>query len=153
VRVIALWCLAGLLLVGTGRAEARVGDALGTFTGGPVMNQLRLNAQGQMALTGALAGRTLHRFISDDGVITVDVVVAGGTIEQLIMYLPGEERRGVQVSMFLQHAVGSVFGAQKGILAFRAAVLNRRETFLNWGGLTMRFTPLERGLLRVLVSR
>jgi len=133
--------------------EAKVGDALETFTSGPVMNQLRLNASGQMALSGALAGRTLHRFVSDDGAITVDVIVWNGAVEQLLMYLPGEERRGVQVSMFLQHAVGSVFGAQQGILAFRAAVLNRRETSLAWGGYTMRFTPLDRGLLRVQVSR
>jgi len=146
-----LWGLA--VLVAAAPVRARVGDPLASFTSGPVIHQLRLNPAGQMALGGSPPGRTLHRFVSDDGTITVDAVVEDGAIDQLLLYLPGEERRGFQVNMFLQHAVGSVFGAQKGMLAFRAAVLNRRETYLTWGGYTMRFTPMERGLLRVLVSR
>jgi hypothetical protein len=142
-----------LVLAAAGRAAAKVGDPLATFTGGPLPAQLALSAQGATPLSGALAGRVLHRFVSDDGAITVDVVVYGATIEQMAMYVPREERRGVQVSMFLQHAVGSVFGAQKGIIAFRAAVLDGGEKFLTFGGYTMRFTALAGGLLRVLVSR
>jgi hypothetical protein len=52
-----------------------------------------------------------------------------------------------------QDAVGSVFGAQKGMLAFRAAVINRKETYLTFGGLIMRFVPMGGGRLRVQVSR
>ncbi|MDQ7844812.1 MAG: hypothetical protein RB145_13810 [Armatimonadota bacterium] len=154
VRRLSGWALGGLLVLVTAvPIRAKVGDPLASFTSGPVIHQLRLNPAGQMALGGMPPGRTLHRFVSDDGVITVDAVVEQGAIDQLILYLPGEERRGFQVNMFLQHAVGSVFGAQKGMLAFRAAVLNRRETALAWGGYTMRFTPMEGGQLRVLVSR
>ncbi|OFX14733.1 MAG: hypothetical protein A2V59_01605 [Armatimonadetes bacterium RBG_19FT_COMBO_69_19] len=149
-----LWLLVGLvLLLGSPPAQARVGDPLQVFTEGPVMNQLALNPQGQMALSGELSGRTLYRFVSEDGVITVDVVVRGGLIEQLVMYLPRDERRGFQVSMFLQDAVGSVIGAQKGMLAFRAAVVNGGETYLTFAGYTMRFTPLDRAMLRVLITR
>jgi len=153
-RTMRLWLLVGLvLLLGSPPAQARVGDPLQVFTEGPVMNQLALNPQGQMALSGELSGRTLYRFVSEDGVITVDVVVRGGLIEQLVMYLPRDERRGFQVSMFLQDAVGSVIGAQKGMLAFRAAVVNGGETYLTFAGYMMRFTPLDRSMLRVLVSR
>ena len=149
-----LWLLVGLvLLLGSPPAQARVGDPLQVFTEGPVMNQLALNPQGQMALSGELSGRTLYRFVSEDGVITVDVVVRGGLIEQLVMYLPRDERRGFQVSMFLQDAVGSVIGAQKGMLAFRAAVVNGGATYLTFAGYTMRFTPLDRAMLRVLITR
>jgi len=153
-RTMRLWLLVGLvLLLGSPPAQARVGDPLQVFTEGPVMNQLALNPQGQMALSGELSGRTLYRFVSEDGVITVDVVVRGGLIEQLVMYLPRDERRGFQVSMFLQDAVGSVIGAQKGMLAFRAAVVNGGETYLTFAGYTMRFTPLDRAMLRVLITR
>lgn len=148
------WLLATLvLLVGSAPVQARVGDPLQAFTEGPVMSQLALNPQGQMTLSGALSGRILYRFTSDDGAITVDVVLRGNLIEQLVMYLPRDERRGFQVSMFLQDAVGSVIGAQKGMLAFRAAVVNGGETYLTFAGYTMRFTPLDRSMLRVLVSR
>jgi len=153
-RTMRLWLLVGLvLLLGSPPAQARVGDPLQVFTEGPVMNQLALNPQGQMALSGELSGRTLYRFVSEDGVITVDVVVRGGLIEQLVMYLPRDERRGFQVSMFLQDAVGSVIGAQKGMLAFRAAVVNGGGTYLTFAGYTMRFTPLDRAMLRVLITR
>ena len=153
-RTIRLWLLVVLLLAAANPpALARVGDPLESFTGGPVPNQLSLNAQGQTALSGDLSCRTLHRFTSDDGAITVDVVVRGSLIEQLVMYLPRDERRGFQVSMFLQDAVGSVVGAQKGMLAFRAAVLYGGDKYLTFAGYTMRFTALERGMLRVLVSR
>ena len=153
-RTMRLWLLVGLvLLLGSPPAQARVGDPLQVFTEGPVMNQLALNPQGQMALSGELSGRTLYRFVSEDGVITVDVVVRGGLIEQLVMYLPRDERRGFQVSMFLQDAVGSVIGAQKGMLAFRAAVVNGGQTYLTFAGYTMRFTPLDRAMLRVLITR
>jgi hypothetical protein len=149
-----LWLLVGLmLLIGSPLAQARVGDPLQAFTEGPVMNQLSLNPQGQMALSGELSGRTLYRFVSDDGVITVDVVTRANLIEQLVMYLPRDERRGFQVTMFLQDAVGSVVGAQKGMLAFRAAVVNGGDKYLTFAGYTMRFTALERGMLRVLVTR
>ena len=153
-RTMRLWLLVGLvLLLGSPPAQARVGDPLQVFTEGPVMNQLALNPQGQMALSGELSGRTLYRFVSEDGVITVDVVVRGGLIEQLVMYLPRDERRGFQVSMFLQDAVGSVIGAQKGMLAFRAAVVYGGEKNLTFAGYTMRFTPLDRAMLRVLITR
>lgn len=149
----AILLLTATLLVAAAAAWAKVGDPLQRFTGGPVPNQLRLSDQGSTPLTGALAGRVLHRFVSDDGAITVDIVVGGMVIEQMIMYVPREERRGVQVSWFLQDAVGSVFGAQKGMIAFRAAVLDGGDKHLTFGGYTMRFTPLQGGLLRVLVSR
>lgn len=147
------WLLIVPVLLAAAPAVARVGDPLEAFSGGPVPNQLSLSPQGQMALSGELAGRSLYRFTSDDGAITVDVVVRGGLIEQQVMYLPRDERRGMQVSMFLQDAVGSIVGAQKGMLAWRAAVVNGGDTHLTFAGYTMRFTVLERGLLRVLVSR
>jgi hypothetical protein len=150
-------CVIGLIaaaVLGTATgAGAKVGDPLQTFTGGPVPTQLRLSSQGSTPLTGALAGRVLHRFVSDDAAITVDIVVGGAVIEQMIMYVPREERRGVQVSWFLQDAVGSVLGAQKGMLAFRSATLDGGEKYVTFGGYTMRFTPMQGGLLRVLVSR
>jgi len=149
----AVGLVVGLVAVAATAAAARVGDPLGAFTGGPIIHQLQLTPAGRMPLSGALAGRTLYRFISDDRVITVDVVVKGEVIEQQAMYLPLDMRRGVQVSMFLQDAVGSVVGAQKGMIAFRAAVYDRSEKSLPFAGYTMRFTPLDRGMLRVLVTR
>lgn len=134
-------------------ASARVGDPLGTFTAGPVVHQLQLSPSGQTALSGTLSGRTLHRFVSDDRAITIDVVVRAEVIEQQVMYLPLDMQRGFQVSMFLQDAVGSVVGAQKGMIAFRAAVYDRREKYLTFAIYTMRFTPIDSGMLRVLVSR
>lgn len=149
--VIALTALTLGLLAAT--ASARVGDALGTFTAGPVVHQLQLTPNGQTALSGNLVGRTLHRFVSDDRAITIDLVVRGDVIEQQVMYLPLDMQRGFQVSMFLQDAVGSVVGAQKGMIAFRAAVYDRREKYLTFAAYTMRFTPIDSGMLRVLVSR
>jgi hypothetical protein len=64
-----------------------------------------------------------------------------------------DQQRGIQVSMFLQDALGSLVGSQTGLIAFRAAVVDRKETSLKFGGMTMRFTPVQGGLLRVLVSR
>lgn len=149
-----LLILTGLVvLAAAATAAGKVGDPLATFTGGPVIHQLQLNPAGQQALGDAYAGRVLHRFVSDDRMITVDLVVKGGVIEQQVMYLPLDMRRGFQVSMFLQDAVGSIVGAQKGLLAFRAAVNNRYATFLTFGVYTMRFTPMDRGLLQVLVTR
>jgi len=62
-----------------------------------------------------------------------------------------DPRRAFQVSFFLQDAVGSVVGAQKGMIAFNAALSNHKETYLPFGGYTMRFTPMG-GLVRVLVT-
>lgn len=142
-----------LVVLGVAPAAAKVGDPVTAFMGGPLIHQLQLNPQGQTGLTGELAGRALHRFISDDRVITVDLVVKGGIIEQQVMYLPMDIQRGYQVGIFLQDAVGSVVGAQKGMIAFRAALVNKKETYLTFAVYTMRFTPMEGGLLRVLVYR
>lgn len=130
-------------------APAFVGTSFDAFTGGALIHQLQLTSRG----TTAFSGRTLHRFVSDDGVIVVDVVVLGNTIEQQIMYVPMDIQRAYQVTFFLQDAVGSVVGAQKGMIAYSAAVNHRNETHLAWGALSMRFTPLTTGQLRVLVSR
>lgn len=142
-----------LVLAVTTPAAGKVGDPLAAFARGPVISQLQLTAAGQQPLPSTSAGGILYRFISDDRMITVDLVVKSGIIAQEVMYLPLDMRRGFQVSMFLQDAVGSIVGAQKGLLAFRAAVNNRRTTFLTWGVYTMRFTPMDRGLLQVLVTR
>jgi len=147
VRVIL--CALALLVLLAGTAFARVGDPLPAFADGPLMQQLQLTPSAQA--TDA-AGRLVYRYVSDDQVITVDLVVRGGVIEQQLMYVPMDARRGFQVSFFLQDAVGSVVGAQKGMIAFNAAVANNGETYLPFGGYTMRFTPMG-GLLRVLVSR
>ncbi len=133
-------------------AAARVGGPAGTFASGPLMNQLELTFQGQQPLAG-LPGRVLHRYLSDDGVITVDLVVRAGVIEQQVMYLPMEMRRGVQVGFFLQDALDSVVAAQRGLLAFRAAVTNRSATAYRWGEVVVRFTPLQGSLLQVLAAR
>ncbi len=124
-----------------GAAAAKVGDSAAAFASGPLVQQLGLTPS-----DGA-------RYVSDDQAITVDLVLNGGVIAQQIMYLPLDERRGFQVSMFLQDALGSVVGAQVGLVAFRSAVANRQETSLPFGGLTMRFTPIAGGLLRVQVIR
>lgn len=130
-------------------APALVGASFDTFAGGPLIHQLQLTSRGP----SAYSGRTLHRFVSDDGVIVVDVLVLGAAIEQQIMYVPMDIQRAYQVTFFLQDAVGSLVGAQKGMIAYQAAVNNRTETHLAWGALRMRFTPLNAGQLRVLVSR
>jgi len=142
-----------LILLSATPAAAKIGDPVSGFMSRPLVQQLRLVPQSQTALTGALAGRVLHRYVSEDGAIVVDLIVAAGMIEQQAMYLPFNMNRGVQVSFFLQDALGSVFGATKGMLAFRAAVNNKKETFLPFEGLVTRFTPLVDGRLRVVVSR
>lgn len=142
-----------LILLAAGPAAGRIGDPVSGFMRRPLVQQLRLVPQTQTTLRGALAGRVLHRYVSEDGAIVVDLIVAAGMIEQQLMYLPFDMNRGVQLSFFLQDALGSVFGATKGMLAFRAAVNNKKETFLTFEGLVMRFTPLADGRLRVVVSR
>ena len=142
-------CALAVLVLLAGTAFARVGDPLPAFAGGPLMQQLQLTPSAEA--TDA-AGRLVYRYVSDDQVITVDLVVRGGVIEQQLMYVPMDARRGFQVSFFLQDAIGSVLGAQKGMIAFNAAVANNGETYLSFGGYTMRFTPMG-GLMRVLVSR
>lgn len=142
-----------LVLILTPAAPATVGASFDAFTGGSLIHQLQLTPKGSQALSGALAGRTLHRFVSDDGVIVVDLVVVRGMIEQQLMYVPMDIQRGYQVAFFLQDAVGSVVGAQKGMIAYRAAVNNRSETYLPWGSFTMRFTPFDATRMLVLVSR
>lgn len=122
-------------------AAAKIGDPVAGFASGFLVQQLGLNPGGGT------------HYVSDDQAITVDLVLDGGIIVQQIMYLPLDERRGFQVGMFLQDALGSVVGAQVGLVAFRSAVANRQETSLPFGGLTMRFTPMSGGLLRVQVSR
>lgn len=130
-------------------APALVGQSFDSFSSGVLIHQLQLTSRG----ASAFSGRTLHRFVSDDGVITVDIVVSGNTIEQQVMYVPMDIQRAYQVTFFLQDAVGSLVGAQKGMIAYRAAVSHRTETHLPFGPLTMRFTPLNAGQIRVLVSR
>lgn len=148
-----LLCAAFLLLCLAVPVEAKLGDPIASFANSSLVFQLLLTPQGQSELTGQFVGWVAYRYISDDRTITVDLVVRGGVIEQQIMYLPMDMQRGYQVSMFLQDAVGSVVGAQKGMIAYRAAVNNRKETYLPWGPYQMRFTPLERNLLRVLVTQ
>jgi hypothetical protein len=142
-----------LVLVAVYPADAKVGDPFSVFLRSPLINQLQMAPEGQHPLSGPLSGRVLHRYLSDDGAIVVDVIVHGTTIEQQLMYAPLHMNRGVQVSFFLQNALGSVFGAQKGMLAFRAAVINKKETYLTFGGLVMRFIPMSDGRIRVQVSR
>ncbi|MGH2348069.1 MAG: hypothetical protein ACRDFT_01230 [bacterium] len=150
--IVGVTCVMVLLLAAT-PALAKIGDPFSTFLRSPLINQLQLAAEGQHPLSGPLSGRVLHRYLSDDGAVVVDVIVYGTTIEQQLMYAPLHMNRGVQVSFFLQNAVGSVFGAQKGMLAFRAAVINRKDTYLTFGGLVMRFIPQSDGRIRVQVSR
>src|SRR2546428_12952862 len=118
-------CALGLLVLLAETAFARVGDPLPAFAGGPLMQQLQLTPLSQ---TADAAGRQIYRYVSDDQAITVDVVGRGGLIEQQLMYVPMDARRGYQVSFFLQDAVGSVAGAQKGMIAFNAAGTNNAET-------------------------
>jgi hypothetical protein len=133
-------------------AQALVGAPAGGFASGPLIHQLQLTFGGQQALGGPGA-RLLHRFVSDDGLITVDLVVRAGMIDQQVMYLPADVRRAHQVSFFLQDALGSVVGSQRGLLAFRAAVASRSATGYAWGPLTIRYTPVANSLMQVLVSR
>lgn len=148
---VSIALLLPLLLVSA--AGAKVGDPVAAFTGGPLIHQLLLTPQGQTALSGPLAGRTLYRFVSDDRAITVDLIVWNGLIEQQLMYVPMDVRRGFQVNMFLQDAVSSLVGAQQGMIAYRAAVANQSETYIPFGPYKMRFTPLDANLLRVLVTQ
>ncbi len=141
------------VLLAAAPAAARVGDPVGAFASSPLVQQLQLSPAGQMALSGELAGRVLYRYVSDDGALTVDLVVRAGVIEQQILYLPRDARRGHQVSFFLQDALASVVGAQQGLLGFQAAVTRGVEAVLRFGGYTMRFSPLGGGVLRVLVTR
>jgi hypothetical protein len=143
-------CTLALLVLLAGTAFARVGDPLPGFSNGALMQQLQLTPLSQ---TPDAAGRQVYRYVSDDQAITVDVVARGGMIEQELMYVPMDARRGYQVSFFLQDAIGSVVGAQTGMIAFNAALNNQKETSVPFGGYTMRFTPMGGGLLRVLVSR
>lgn len=140
------------LVVLAAPAAGKVGDPIAAFASSPLMNQLALNSQSPVALSGLFAGALMHRFVSDDGTLTVDLIARDGRIEQQIMYLPIDLQRGVQVSFFLQDAIGSVFGATQGLIAFRAAVTNRVETYFPFGNYMMRFTPLDATRLRVLVS-
>src|SRR5438876_2191674 len=141
-------CAVAFLVLLAGTAVARVGDPLSGFSTGALMQQLQLTPSSQ---TADAAGRQIYRYVSDDEVITVDVVARGGLIEQQLMYVPMDPRRAFQVSFFLQDAVGSVVGAQKGMIAFNAALSNHKETYLPFGGFTMRLTPMG-GLVRVLVT-
>lgn len=152
-RITALLLSMTLALIAAAPAAAKIGDPVGGFMNHPLVAQLRLVPHSQTGLSGPLAGRTLHRYVSEDRSIVVDLIVAAGAIEQQAMYVPMDMNRGVQVSFFLQDALGSVFGATKGMLAFRAAINNKRETFLSFENLVMRFTPLGDGRLRVVVSR
>ncbi len=147
-----MFSILGLVLIAA-PAAAKVGGPATAFASSPLMNQLQLNPQDSTPLSGPFAGAILQRFISDDGVITVDLVVRGGLIEQQVMYLPIDMQRGFQVGFFLQDALGSVVGATQGLIAFRAAVINRHETFLTFGGYTMRFTLVDPARLRVLVTQ
>ena len=56
-------------------------------------------------------------------------------------------------SFFLQDALGSVVGSQRGLLSFRAAVANRSATGYRWGDLSVRFTPMAGSMLQVLARR
>jgi len=133
-------------------AQALVGAPAAGFSSGPLIHQLQLTFGGQQPL-GAPGARVLHRYVSDDGLITVDLVVRAGIIEQQVLYLPADERRAHQVSFFLQDALGSIVGSQRGLLAFRAALANRKATGYRWRDLSVRFTPVPNALLQVLVSR
>jgi hypothetical protein len=141
-----------IIALSTGAASARIGTPVAAFNGGPLMQQLSLSASSQTVLDGSPNSGMLYRYVSDDQAITVDLVVRGGAIEQQIMYAPTELHRAIQVTFFLQDAVGSVFGAQQGMIAYNTAVSNRTETRMTFGGYTMRFTPMD-NQMRVLVSR
>ena len=138
-----------LLMLSAETALARVGDPVAAFSTSPLVQQLSLNPSG--TVDGGNS-RVAYRYVSDDQEITVDLVVRGGMIEQEVMYIPPSIQRGYQVSFFLQDAIGSIFGAQQGMLAFNAALSKHTETFMAFGGYTMRFTPMD-SQLRVTVSR
>src|SRR2546427_1665075 len=91
-----LLCALALLVLLAGTAFARVGDPLPAFADGPLMQQLQLTPSAQA--TDA-AGRLVYRYVSDDQVITVDLVVRGGVIEQELMYIPMDARRGDRKSV------------------------------------------------------
>jgi len=138
---------AGIL---TPPAAAKIGGPVAGFAGSPLVHQLQLTLGGQQAVSGPGA-RLLHRYVSDDGLITVDLVVRAGIIEQQMMYLPADARRAHQVSFFLQDALGSIVGSQRGLLSFRAALTNRAVTGYRWGELAVRFTPMAGSVLQVVV--
>lgn len=153
VRTLA--CLLGLGLAAvlwTAPAAAKIGESPQAFAQSPLIHQLQLSFQGQQPVAGT-PSRMLHRYVSDDGMITVDLVVRGGTIEQQVMYLPMDMRRSTEVNVFLQDVLGSVVGATQGLLAFRAAVNNRSTTTIRWGGLTVRFAPLNPSVLQILARK
>ena len=135
-----------------GPAHALIGAPAADFASGPLIHQLQLTFGGQQSLAGPGA-RVLHRYVSDDGLITVDLVVRAGVIAQQVMYLPADARRAHQVSFFLQDAMGSVVGSQRGLLAFRAAVAGRSATGFQWGQFTVRYAPIPNSLIQVLVYR
>jgi hypothetical protein len=137
------------LTLSAGTVFGRVGDPVAAFGTSPLVQQLSLNPAGTVDAGNALVA---YRYVSDDQAITVDLVVRGGTIEQQVMYVPPSIQRGFQVSFFLQDAIGSIFGAQQGMLAFNAALSNHTETSMAFGGYKMRFTPMG-SQLRVTVSR
>lgn len=132
---------------------AKVGDRIEAFASSPLMNQFALKAQPPVALTDAIGAQVLHRYASDDQTLTVDLIAVGGRIAQQLLYLPIDIQRSAQVGWFLQDATGSVVGSTQGMLAYRAAVANRRETFQIFGSYTMRFTPLNDSWMRVMVTR
>ncbi len=138
-----------LLMLSAGTVIARVGDPVAAFAASPLVQQLSLSPAG--TVDGGNA-RVAYRYVSDDQAITVDLVVRGEMIEQQVMYVPPSIQRGYQVSFFLQDAIGSIFGAQQGMLAFNTALSNHTETSMAFGGYTMRFTPMG-SQLRVTVSR
>lgn len=151
--LVILTCTLLTATVSAPPAVARIGESPQAFAQGPLIFQLQLTYQGQQPLAGGPLGRVLYRYVSDDGLIIVDAVVRGGVIEQQVMYVPLDMRRGGQVSFFLQDALGSVVGAQRGLLAFRAAVSNRTTTTMRWGAMTVRFAPLDSSRLQVLAWR
>jgi len=135
-RLVVLACTAVAAGALTAPADARVGGQAAGFASSPLVQQLQLTFGGQQAF-GSPGGRVLHRYVSDDG----------------LMYLPADARRAHQVSFFLQDALGSVVGSQRGLLSFRAAVANRSATGYRWGGLSVRFTPMAGSIIQVLVGR
>jgi hypothetical protein len=139
-----------MLTLSTGTLFARVGDPVAAFANSPLVQQLSLSPAG--TVDGGGNSRIAYRYVSDDQEITVDLVVSGGTIVQQVMYVPPSIQRGFQVSFFLQDAIGSIFGAQQGTIAFNAALSTHTETSMAFGGFTMRFTPMG-SRLRVTVNR
>ncbi len=151
IRYLLLTCAGWVLL--TAPVAAKIGDPVATFASSPLINQLALTAQAPVALSDPMAAQMLHRYVSDDNTLTVDIIAVGGRIVQELLYVPIDIQRSVQVGWFLQDATGSVVGATQGLIAYRAAVTNRRETFHIFGAHTMRFTPLNESWMRVMVTR